>query len=94
MSEVTQSDRAQVDLRALPLHALARMCQRDWPRAYFGARPYIDALLGLTSLDEPYGCETARDVVVGLLANAQTWKGPIARAVKAELTRRLKGKRS
>lgn len=54
------------------------------------ARPYIQAMACLGSINEGYGCETAREVVLRFLCNAQTWRGDTARRVKAELKDMLK----
>lgn len=58
-----------------------------WSKPYFGAVPYLDAL-GTINSSEPdatYGYVTVRDIVPYLLANMQTFRGPDARRVKAEL---------
>lgn len=58
-----------------------------WPKPYFGAVPYLDAL-GTINSSEPdamYGFETARDIVPYLLCNMQTFRGPDAKRIKSEL---------
>lgn len=57
----------------------------DWEKPYFGAVPYLDAMFELNSIDEMYGYDSARIVVLYFLDNAKTWRGPVARRVKAEL---------
>jgi hypothetical protein len=44
----------------------------------------------LTSVQDNYGMDTGRSVVTYFLCNAQTWHGPIAKAVKKELNARIK----
>jgi hypothetical protein len=57
-----------------------------WPKPYFGAIPYIKALRDIDGdASAKYGAETGRDIVVYFLSNAQTWRGPDARRIKAEL---------
>lgn len=65
-----------------------------WDRPYFGAVPYINAMFDLGSIDDQYGADSARSIVAYFLSNAQTWRGPDARRIKAELNSMLKGKRS
>lgn len=77
------------DLKSHALHDLGRLCLGDWKRPYFGCVPYLEALCSLASIDDMYGADSARNIVVGFLANAASWKGDTARAVKAELKRRL-----
>lgn len=76
-----------------PLYAIAREISRVWPRPYFGAVPYLDAMRTLTGMADNYGADTARSIVAYFLANASTWRGPDARRIKAELNGMLKGAR-
>jgi len=40
---------------------------------------------GLQSINDTYGMDNARSIVRYFLANAATWKGDKARAIKTEL---------
>lgn len=64
---------------------IAREIREDWPRPYFGAVPYLNAMTELFSIDQSYGYESAGSVVRYFLANAGSWRGETARRVKAEL---------
>ncbi len=74
------------------LRTIAREIRADWKNVYFGAVPYLDAL---SELDVPatrdavltakYYADDARSVVLYFLSNATTWRGDVARRVKAEL---------
>jgi hypothetical protein len=68
-----------------PLYVIAHEIRRDWKKVYFGAVPYLDALGSLSSIDEKYGYDSAKSIVLYFLSNATTWKGETARRVKAEL---------
>lgn len=68
-----------------PLHEIAREIVADWRKPYFGAAPYIEALLTLDSTQDRYGLDSARSIVAYFLSNATTWRGDTARRVKAEL---------
>lgn len=72
------------------IREIAREVRRDWKRPYFGAVPYLSAMMGLESIDEQYGYDSARSIVVYFLSNASTWRGETARRVKAELRRMVK----
>lgn len=76
-------------LAKMALDELFVLVRHDWRKPYFGAVPYIAALSRCRSLDTVFIAEPARDLVPYFLANAGTWRGPVARAVKAELKRRL-----
>jgi hypothetical protein len=79
-----------VDFTQMPLYELARVVSRDWRKVYFGAVPYLEAMGQLNSIQDNYGYDTGKSVVLYFLANANTWKGETAKAVKAELKRRIK----
>lgn len=58
-----------------------------WPKPYFGAVPYLQALLVCDTTDPNagYWFEDVRTQVNYLLANMSTFRGPDARRIKAEL---------
>lgn len=73
----------------MQLFELASVVRRDWTRPYFGAVPYLEALYSLRTVADRYYFDTGESVVRYFLANAGTWRGDVARAVKAELKRRI-----
>jgi hypothetical protein len=73
------------------LNTIAKEIRNDWAKPYFGAVPYLDAMLHLDTIRDSYYYDDAASVVRYFLANATTWKGETARAVKAELKSMLKG---
>ncbi len=68
-----------------PLRAIAQEVKWNWKNVYFGAVPYLDAMMSLNSIDEMYGMDSARSIVLYFLANTSTWRGDIARRIKKEL---------
>ena len=72
------------------LSALALEIKKDWKNMYFGAVPYLDAMRTMSDVKENYGYDSGREIVMYFLANAGSWRGPVAREIKAELKRRLK----
>jgi hypothetical protein len=68
-----------------PLSTIAREIRATWPKVYFGAVPYLQAMAQLGSVDDNYGLDDARSIVNYFLANAGTWRGDDARRIKAEL---------
>jgi hypothetical protein len=74
----------------MTIRELALTIRNAWPKPYFGAKPYIEAMLTLEKLSDMYFYDSGRDIVTYFLANAGTWRGGIAQMVKAELKRRLK----
>ena len=73
------------------IYEIAREIKQVWvkkdgtPNVWFGAVPYLDAMLELGTMDEQYGLDTAVSVVLYFLANAAQFKGADARRIKVEL---------
>lgn len=74
------------------LSAIAAEISRDWGNPYFAARPYLGAMLTLDSMADAYGADSAQQIVAYFLVNAKSWRGPVARRVKAELNAMLRGR--
>lgn len=70
---------------------IASEIRQDWKKPYFGAIPYLSAMQSLHFITDSYGADSAREIVLYFLGNAQTWKGENARKIKAELKAMLKG---
>lgn len=62
----------------------------NWPRPYFGAEPYIQAMYQLEDMSDWYYMDSAKSIVLYFLSNANTWRGEDARRIKAELKGMLK----
>lgn len=67
------------------LWKIAKEIRRDWRNVNFGAEPYLRAMEELNSIDDMYYDDSARSVVLYFLGNAGTWRGDVARRIKAEL---------
>jgi hypothetical protein len=70
---------------ARPLSTIARDIKRAWPKVYFAAAPYLAAMEYLDNIDGAYMYDDARSIVRYFLANASTFRGDAAKALKAEL---------
>ena len=68
-----------------PLSTIAAEIRRDWKNVYFGAVPYLAAMSTLDTINDSYGADSAQSVVLYFLSNATSWRGDVARRVKAEL---------
>lgn len=71
---------------------IAKDIKSTWMNVYFGAVPYLEALLMLDTTDQEtlYGIEKAGDIARYFLANAQTFRGADARRLKEELKTLIK----
>ncbi len=69
-----------------PLCEIAAEIKKDWGgKVYFGAKPYLDAMATLDSVDDNYGWDSGKSIVRYFLGNASTWRGETAKRIKAEL---------
>ena len=66
---------------------IAKDIKSTWLNVYFGAVPYLEAMLTLDTTDPnaSYYYDKAGDIVRYFLANAKTFKGADAKRLKAEL---------
>ena len=68
------------------LREIARDIRKDWgSKVYFGAKPYLDAMGTLDSIDDNYGLDSGKSIVLYFLSNASTWRGDVAKSIKKEL---------
>ena len=69
------------------LSEIAKDILQHWKNPYFGAKPYIQAMLLINSAEPNahYLAESAEGIVAYFLANATTFRGEDARRIKAEL---------
>jgi hypothetical protein len=77
-----------------PIHEIAREINDDWRLIGKGvspyARPYLDAMHALNSINDNFYEDSADSVIRYFLANASTWRGEKAKEIKKELKSLLK----
>jgi hypothetical protein len=59
---------------------IAREIRQNWSKPYFGAVPYLNAMLR-----SDYGFDGEKSTVLYFLSNASTYRGEIAKQHKKEL---------
>ena len=66
---------------------IAKDIKSTWLNVYFGAVPYLEAMLELdtTDPDTMYYNDSAENIVLYFLANASTFRGNDAKKLKEEL---------
>ncbi len=91
-TEVTEVAQPAIvlDLSKKGISDLAYIVRRDWKKVNYAAKPYLDAMFTLTRLTDKYGYDSGDSIVRYFLANASSWRGEVAKQVKAELNKRLK----
>jgi hypothetical protein len=73
------------------IHEIATEIRQDWgAKINYGAKPYLDAMSSLRTIDDTYGVDSARMIVAYFLSNARTWRGEVAKRVKKELNKMIK----
>lgn len=72
------------------LSVIATEIREDWKTLSPHAKPYLDAMAQLHSINDVYYFDSADSVVRYFLSNASGWRGEVARRVKAELKGALK----
>ena len=74
-----------------PLKVIAADIESDWQeKVNFAARPYLDAMHSLNTVADHFGMDTADSIVRYFLSNASSWRGSVARDIKAELKAMIK----
>lgn len=68
-----------------PLYTIARKIRADWRNVNYAARPYLDAMASLSSVNDSYGFDNAKSIIRYFLCNASSWRGPVAKEIKATL---------
>lgn len=64
---------------------IATDIRADWKNVNYGAEPYLQAMSTMHSIADQYGHDTGESIVKYFLVNASTWRGAVAREIKAEL---------
>ena len=68
-----------------PIYVIAQEIRKDWAKVSPYAKPYLEVMDCLDSIDEMYYFESAREIVLRFLCNAGTWRGETAKRIKNEL---------
>lgn len=64
---------------------IAQEIKNNWKPVGPGAKPYLEAMLELETIDDYYYCDSAQSIIAYFLSNASTWRGEVARRIKTEL---------
>jgi len=67
------------------IRAIALDIKKEWVKVNYAAKPYLDAMLELDSINDKYYLDSAKSVVLYFLSNASSFRGEKAKVLKAEL---------
>jgi hypothetical protein len=67
------------------IRSIALDIRKEWANVNYAAKPYLDAMLELNSINDRYHEDSAKSVVLYFLSNASSFRGERAKVLKAEL---------
>jgi hypothetical protein len=67
------------------IRSIALDIESEWTKVNYAARPYLDAMLELNSINDKYYEDSAKSIILYFLANASSFRGERAKVLKAEL---------
>lgn len=67
------------------IRSIALDIRKEWAKVNYAAKPYLDAMLELDTINDKYGFDNARSIILYFLSNAASFRGERAKALKAEL---------
>lgn len=56
----------------------------------YAAKPYLDAMMSLSTVSDNYGADSGKSMVLYFLSNASSFRGPDAKRLKDELKKLIK----
>jgi hypothetical protein len=69
---------------------IAQDIQSDWKNVNYGAKPYLEVMHRLNSINDKFMMDDARSIVVYFLSNAGGYRGEKAKQIKNELKQLIK----
>jgi len=88
MKTQTNKTETTYDLSMLSISEIAVKIA-EYSKIHPTAEPYWNAMLSIETLNDTYGQDSARSIVLYFLANARSMTGDFMRAAKKELNDRL-----
>ena len=71
------------------LSTIAFEIAKDWTKVNYAAKPYLNAMYTLSTINDHYYHDDGKSIVRYFLSNATTWRGEKAREIKKELNKLL-----
>ncbi len=88
--ETTIQNQLAEDFKSLSISDIALEIRRNWKNVNYAAKPYLDALDSMETAQDTFGFDSGQSVIAYFLANASSFRGEIAKAIKKELLKRIK----
>lgn len=77
-------------VKQMNLDEIALLISHAWPKMSPYAQPYVEAMFSIKNMNDMYGADDAHYILCYFLSNAESFRGEVARLVKAELKARCK----
>ena len=72
------------------LNVIANEIRKDWLNVNFGAKPYLNAMACMNDVNQQFGGDKGKSIVLYFLSNTNTWRGETAKRIKKELNLMVK----
>jgi hypothetical protein len=69
---------------------IAQEIQSDWKNVNYGARPYLEVMHRLNTINDKFMMDDASTIVLYFLSNAKGYRGETATRIKNELKKLIK----
>lgn len=79
-----------MNLKDMTVSEIAMVIYNDWKNVNYAAKPYLEAMCSLQTINDNYGYDSGKMVVAYFLGNANSWRGETAKLVKAHLKKLIK----
>ena len=79
-----------MNLETKSIAQIAGIILQDWKKVNYAAKPYLEAMVRLSDINNNIGYDSGKSIVLYFLSNASGWRGETAKAVKFELKNRCK----
>ena len=77
-------------MKTRKISAIAMEIFNDWQKVNFAALPYLKAMSSINYVNDSYGYDNGKTIVLYFLSNASTYKGETAKRLKLELKNIIK----
>ncbi len=90
VGDVVRHKQGVADYSKMSIREIARAVAREWKKVNYAAKPYLSAMMSMEKITDNYGADSGTSIVAYFLSNASSFRGPVAKAIKVELKKRLK----
>lgn len=72
------------------IRTIALEVRKVWgSKVNYAAKPYLEAMMGLETVNDVLGMDSAKSIILYFLSNASSFRGEDAKRIKAELKKMI-----